>query len=160
MSYIQTGSGMVLRIDFPTLASLNSASEYMSVADARLIIRPKDYTYDEATPLPSRLFLILTDDSNDLQSNLSDISGNVVSSPIYYTTNGEPYYMFSVIWFVRKFISIQTDNTENPMALIVMPSDNENSSLFKRLIVDDNTQFAEYVQLQIYYVTYDYKTLN
>ena len=68
--------------------------------------------------------------------------------------------MFSVIWFVRKFISIQTDNTENPMALIVMPSDNENSSLFKRLIVDDNTQFAEYVQLQIYYVTYDYKTLN
>ena len=160
VSYIQTGSGMVLRIEFPTLASLNSASEYMSVVDARLIIKPKEYTFDEATPLPSRLFLALTDDSNDLQSNLVDLAGNVVSSQIYYTTNGEPYYMFPVIWFVRKFISMQTDNNENPMAIIALPSDNENSSLFKRLIVDDNTQYAEYVQLQIYYVAYDYETRN
>ena len=155
MSFIQTGSGLALRVDFPTLSILNSASEYMSVVDARLIIKPKEFSYDETYQLPSALYLAITDDSNDLLSNLAELSGNIVQSPLYYSSDDrQPFYMFSVIRFVRNYIKNKTDIREAPMALIVLPSDTENSSSFKRLVVDDNTQYAENVQLQIYYVTY------
>ncbi|GEM_PF-2125944 len=155
VSYIQTGSGLALRIDFPTLSVLNSASEYMSVIDARLIIKPKDFSYDETYQLPSALFLAVTDESNDLLSNLTDLSGSIVQSPLYYTSDDkQPYYMFSAIKFVRSFIKQKNDNSKSSMALIVLPSDTESASSFKRLVVDDNTQYAENVQLQIYYVTY------
>lgn len=153
VSYIQTGSGLALRIDFPTLSILNSASEYMSVVDARLIIKPKEFSYDEDYRLPSTLYLAVTDESNDLLSNLSDLSGNIAQSPLYATSDGRPYYMFSTIKFVRWYIK-QVENTTRELALIVLPSDAENASMFKRLVVDDNSQYAENVQLQIYYVTY------
>lgn len=154
MSYIQTGSGLALRIDFPTLSILNSASEYMSVVDARLIIKPKEFSYDETYQLPSILYLAVTDESNDLLSNLTDLTGNIVQSPLYYTSDDkQPYYVFSVIKFVRSFVKKKNDSNSS-MALIALPSDVESSSTFKRLVVDDNTTYAENVQLQIYYVTY------
>ncbi len=155
VSYIQTGSGLALRIDFPTLSSLNAASEYMKVIDAHLIIKPKEFSFDENNRLPSMLYLALTDESNDLLSNLTDLSGSSVQSPLYYTSDGQqPYYVFSVLRFVRRFITQKIENIDNVMALIVLPSDIENASMFKRLVVDDNSQYAENVQLQIYYVTY------
>lgn len=155
VSYIQTGSGLALRIDFPTLSILKSASEYMSVVDAQLLIKPKDFSYDETYQLPSTLYLAVTDESNDLLVNLTDMSGQIVQSPIYYTADDkQPYYLFSAVKFVRSFINQKADNSELSMALIVLPSDLESASTFKRLVVDDNTRYAENVQLQIYYVTY------
>ncbi len=154
VSYIQTGSGMVLRIDFPTLSGLNSASEYMSVVDARLLIKPREFSYNEEYQLPSTLYLAITDETNDLHSNVLDMSGAVVSSSIYVASDGQPYYVFPVLSFVRRFVNMKVENSNNPMAIIVLPSDAESSTSFKRLVVDDNSKFAENVQLQIYYVTY------
>lgn len=154
LSYIQTGSGMALRIDFPTLEDLNSASEYMSVVDAHLLIRPHEFSYDEEYQLPSTLYLAITDETNDLHSNVLDMSGSVVGSNLNYTSDGQPYYLFSVLTFVRRFINMKVENINNTMALIVLPSDAENSTTFRRLVVDDNSKYAENVQLQIYYVTY------
>ena len=152
-AYIQTGSGLALRIDFPSLSVLRSASEYMAVMDARLIIRPKDYSFDETYALPSTLYLDVSDESNDLLSNLTDLSGNIVSSPIYYSPEtGQPFYAFSLLRFVRSRVLSVTDDTE--LALIVLPSDNENSTAFRRLVVDDNSAYAENVQLMVYYITY------
>lgn len=151
MSYIQTGSGMALRIDFPTLTSLQSASEYMSVVDARLVIRPHDCSYDDTYRLPTMLYLALTDESNDLFGNLSDITGNVVTSPVYNDATGAPFYDFSVLPFVRNYLNNAIDNS---MSIVVLPSNVENSTDFRRLVVDDNTKFGENVQLQIYYTTY------
>lgn len=151
-SYIQTGSGLALRIDIPSLAVLRETSEYMGVLDARLIIRPKEYSFDETYPLPSTLFLAVSDESNDLFSNLLDMSGNIVSSPIYYSPeDGQPFYMFSLLRFVRNRM-LSFSNTEP--ALIVLPNDSENSTSFKRLVVDDNSSYAENVQLMVYYITY------
>ena len=151
-AYIQTGSGIALRIDFPTLSVLSAASEYMAVIDARLIIKPKEYSYDETYQLPSTLFLAVSDDSNDLLSNLIDMTGNIVSSPIYYSPiDGQPYYSFSLLRFVRSRLR---SIAETELALIVLPSDVENTTSFKRLIVDDNATYAENVQLMIYYITY------
>jgi hypothetical protein len=83
------------------------------------------------------------------------MSGQIVQSPIYYTADDkQPYYLFSAVKFVRSFINQKADNSELSMALIVLPSDLESASTFKRLVVDDNTRYAENVQLQIYYVTY------
>ncbi len=152
MSYIQTGSGMALRIDFPTLASIQSASEYMSVVDARLVIRPHDYSYDDAYRLPTMLYLALTDESNDLFGNLSDITGNMVASPVYTdVSTGDPFYDFSVLPFVKNYLKNTIDNS---MSIVVLPSNAENSTDFRRLVVDDNTKFGENIQLQIYYTTY------
>ena len=145
---------MALRIDFPTLAGLNSASEYMSVVDARLLIKPREFSYDEEYQLPSTLYLAITDESNDLHSNVSNMDGSIVSSNIGYLSDGQPYYVFSVLTFVRRFINMKIENSNNTLALIVLPSDLENSSSFKRLVVDDNNKFAENALLQIYYVTY------
>ena len=151
-AYIQTGSGLALRIDFPSLPVLRTASEYMTVVDARLIIRPKEYSFDETYPLPSTLLLAISDDSNDLLSNLTDMTGNIVSSPIYYSPeDGQPYYSFSLLRFVRNRMLTISD-TE--LALIVLPPDDENSTSFKRLVVDDNSTYAENVQLMVYYITY------
>lgn len=151
-AYIQTGSGMALRIDCPSLSVLRSAAEYMTVIDARLIIRPKEYSFDETYPLPSTLYLAVSDESNDLLANLPDMSGNIVSSPIYYSSEtGQPFYSFSLLRFVRNRMLTIADTEP---ALIVLPNDVENTTTFKRLVVDDNSTYAENVQLMVYYITY------
>ena len=91
----------------------------------------------------------MTDESNDLLANLTDMSGQIVQSPIYYTSDDkQPYYLFSAIRFVRSFIKQKADNSESSMALIVLPADLESASSFKRLVVDDYTQYAEHEILQ------------
>lgn len=153
-SYIQTGSGLALRLDFPTLSELRASSEYMNVVDARLVIRPKDGSVDDTYKLPSTLYVAVTDESNDLYVNLTDMMGNVVSSPIYYGNaqqHEDPFYSFSVLKFIRSWIKKPTMDYSS---LIVLPSDMENATTFKRVVMDDNTYFGENVQLQVYYVTY------
>ncbi len=152
MAYIQTGSGLALRIDFPTISRLHAAAEYMNVLDSWLIIRPKEGSYNEDYKLPSELFLAVTDESNDLYAGLTTLQGNIVSSPVHYSSeDGRPYYLFSVLKFVRSKLM---KPTEDMNSLIVYPSNAENSALFKRVVVDDNSKFGEDVQLQVYYITY------
>lgn len=153
MSYIQTGSGLALKIDFPSLFALRTFSEYVNVVDARLVIKPQDKSFDELYQLPSCLYVAVTDESNELYGNLTDIRGNVIYSPIYYEDDRRetPFYSFSVLSFIRSRIK---SPTEDFSSLVILPSDAENSMTFRRLVVDDNTTFGENVQLQVYYVTY------
>ena len=153
VSYVQTGSGLALRIDMPTLNNLHSVAEYMNVIDARLIIKPKENSFDDDVyKLPSTLYVGLTDESNKTVSYLSDMNGNAVSSQIYYTNNEKtPFYSFQLIGFVRSRIM---SPSEDYNSIVILPSEEEIATSFKRLVVDDYTNYGENVQLQVYYLTY------
>lgn len=153
VSYIQTGSGLAIRIDFPTLSELNVVSDYMRVVDARLIIKPKENSFNDEYQLPSKLYLAVTDESNDLFSTLTDLTGNPVASDLYYLDDEheQPFYSFAMLNFVRNRVLMPSEDFS---ALIVLPSDAEYATSFKRLVVDDNKNFGENIQLQVYYVTY------
>jgi len=153
-SYIQTGSGLALRVDFPTLNNLHAVSQYMNIADARLVIKPQENSFDkDVNQLPSTLYVGITDESNKVVSYLTDITGAMVASRILYADEiqTQPYYSFSLVRFIRSRILSPSDDYQ---ALIIVPSDEEQATLFKRLVVDDYTTYGDNVQLQIYYTTY------
>ena len=125
----------------------------MNVIDARLIIKPKENSFDDDVyKLPSTLYVGLTDESNKIVSYLSDMNGNAVSSQIYYTNNEKtPFYSFQLIGFVRSRIM---SPSEDYNSIVILPSEEEIATSFKRLVVDDYTNYGENVQLQVYYLTY------
>ena len=153
VSCIQTGSGLALRIDFPTLNNLHAVAEYMNIIDARLIIKPKENSFNEDDyQLPSILYAGLTDESNKLISLLSDINGNPVASQVVYSgIDNSPFYTFSLVGFVRSRIMSPSDDYNS---ILIMPSEEECATTFRRLVVDDYTNYGENVQLQVYYLTY------
>jgi len=151
---IQTGSGLALRIDFPSLNNLHSVSQYMNIVDARLIIKPQENSFDnEVYQLPSVLYVGVTDKSNKILTYLTDIMGSASSSTVLYEdeTRLSPYYSFSLVRFIRSRILSPSEDFES---IIIVPSEEEMATSFKRLIVDDYTTFGENVQLQIFYMTY------
>ncbi len=153
-SYIQTGSGMALRIEFPSLYEIMSESEYLGIIDARLVIKPKENSFDDVYyHLPTTLYVCVTDESNDLFVNLTALDGSLISSTLRYADlqKEDPYYSFSILSFIRSRI---LSPSEDYSALILLPSDTENSSSFERLVVDDYTSYGENAQLQIIYLTY------
>ncbi len=153
VSVIQAGSGLALRIEIPSLTKLHDVTDYINMLDARLTIRPKENSFNDTYKLPKELYVAITDQSNELLSNLTDMSGARVVGRLTYADNfdEDPYYVFSVSAFIRSRMLHPSDDYN---ALLILASDQESSTSFFRLLVDDKTTFGDNVQLQVYYTTY------
>jgi hypothetical protein len=154
-AFIQSGGGLVLKLDFPDLRNILSYGNNVSVLDAYLVIRPIKHSYnDQEYALPNKLYSVLTDGSNLFLSELNDIEGNVASASLKYedADNQNPYYRFSAINFVKYKLAQYDDNDKGSYSMLITLSETENATTFNRMIVGD--QSLGDIELQLYYLTY------
>jgi hypothetical protein len=150
--FIQSGTGIACRIDFPSIKELKYISEKGAIVEAKLIMKPVKNSYSVMFPLPENLSVYVVDKLNRIKSTLTDSSGNTVVAVIN-SANGEfdenGGYELSLSSFLQKEMLKESDSKSG--LLFTLPS---LSKVVDRVVLGDQSIKENKMKLQIYYITY------
>lgn len=125
MTFMQSGSGYVTRVEFPTLKNIGDLPGTGTVLDAVLILVPVLDSYDEFIRLGDSLHVQVVDQNNDISSVLNNGKG-----PVYGRFGphdrefDEPHYRIPVTAYVEQEF-LEVPHIDN--GLILSPNDFRNS---------------------------------
>lgn len=167
ISYVQAGTGLVTRLDFPNIKNLLASSSIGSLSssigslvNAKLVLQPISNTYQQIT-LPPVLYLCQTDFNNDIgptilfPSQNNPQTGGLVTDNIYFTNT---YYTYDITRFLVNAITAQNDL---PVSLLLLPPSPTISNSLERLIMGDNVfnpnnnGNSNQLKLNIYFMKYE-----
>ena len=137
LSFMQAGSGLFLKMIFPSLRSIIGNTNIVKLLKAELIVRPTEFSFDRNKYiLPSQLYLTQTDASNIAGNTVIDSTGSAVlyTDPVMDDIYGEDnFYRFNVTAYINQMLN--TGGSEDVGFLL-----NHNSPVTKvnvdRLIVN------------------------
>lgn len=137
LSFMQAGSGLYLKVIFPSLRTILGNTNIVKLLKAELIVRPTDLSFDRNKYiLPRQLYLIQTDGSNIAGNTVMDSTGSMVQyvNPVIDDIYGENnFYRFNITAYVNQMLT--TAGSEDVGFLL-----NHNSSVttanIDRLIVN------------------------
>lgn len=109
LSFMQAGTGMYLKLRFPTLQSILSTDKIIKLIKAELILRPAHLSFDRYKyKLPYSLHLAQTDASNIVGNAVLDSTGggvlyaNPVIDDIYGQNN---FYSFNITAYINQLLN-------------------------------------------------------
>ncbi len=143
-TYIQTGTGLVTLIQFPSLKTFFSTNNGVILNAAYLQIHPLQGSYPKYLAPPSSLQLYFTDKSN---IPLTPISGGLASIVYDYEYGINTFYSFSIFSYVYGQIKAST-NYFPPM--ILGPSGSQGADV-SRVYLGDQLHPNTKIKLLIYY---------
>jgi hypothetical protein len=125
-SVMQNGTGVLLKIKFPSLRELLKINEVVKLMHAQLVLKPVQGTWDiYQYKLPSPLYLATTDATNAIGSQLPDSTGSGLESRtpyIDYLYGNNTGYYFNVTSYINALISNSGTQEEGFFVMEVNPS--------------------------------------
>lgn len=150
--YIQSGTGVACRVDFPNIKQLKYISDSGAIVDAQLVLKPVNNSYSEKYPLPDSLRVYVADKLNRISGTLNTATGVA----LYATLNKESDefnenvgYSLSIGNFLQKEMLKQSDSRSS--LVFVLPTI---SKAVNRLVLGDQKHLNNKIQLKIYYISY------
>ena len=150
--YIQSGTGVACRIDFPNIKQLKYISDNGAIVDAELILKPVNNSYSDNYPLSDSLQVYVADKLNRISGTLNTSTGK----PLYATLNKKSdefnenvLYSLSVGNFLQKEMLKQSDSRFS--LVFTLPTI---SKAVNRLVLGDQKHLNNKIQLKIYYISY------
>lgn len=150
--FIQSGTGIVCRVDFPHVKHLKFLSEKGAIVDARLILKPAKNSYSKMFPLPEQLNVYVVDKLNRIKTSLTDASGeNLVAT---LTNDNDEFdesvgYQLSLGSFLQKEMTKDSDSKSGLIFTLPILS-----KVVDRVILGDQSNKESEMKLQIYYISY------
>jgi len=147
LCFVQTGTGLVTRLDFPSLKSFFSISQGIILNAAYLEIHPVTTSFPPHAPLfapPSTLQLYSSDDSS---LPLSLITGGSASIQYDYEYPMNTVYRYQLFDFLYRNLAA---NTNYITPLIIGPSTSQGASV-QRLYFGDGSYPVNQIKLILYY---------
>jgi hypothetical protein len=139
-SYVQGGTGLALRLDFPYIKMLRDVENF-HVTNAVLEIHPAPDSYDGLTPLPDILTALIVHPNNTTYTEYSTRIQQQVQNEIPRNT----YYSIDVTDYIKTMLR---DETDDEYALLFRLQDAEYSKSVNRIFASN-----ERSTLRIYYAT-------
>lgn len=150
--FVQSGTGIVLRVDFPYIKNLKYLSEKGAIVDAKLIMKPVKNSYSKMFPLPESLSVYIVDNLNRIRSKLVNSDSESLVATLY-DGNDEfdeaVGYQVSLGAFLQKEMLKESDAKSG--LLFTLP---ELSKVVNRVVLADQAGKENKMKLQIYYITY------
>ncbi|NJM24397.1 MAG: DUF4270 domain-containing protein [Bacteroidia bacterium] len=144
MSFIQSGTGLAIRVDFPHLQTLKSV-ENMYIVKAQLQLFPVRKSFDGTMPLPATLYVDQVDKRNDFYQQSS--TGAVLVEDV--SLGRDSYYLLDVTAFVKEKLATEEFN-EN--ALVLIQSDADLVGTLNRVFLHARS-YDYATKLYLYYAT-------
>jgi hypothetical protein len=144
LSFLQGGTGLVVRVDFPTLQEILLFDRGL-VVKGELSITPLPGSYVNFT-LPPTLVIYQSDALNRRNGLVYNSTSTLTTDDLYQE---ETIYTFDITEFLKDELMDSYRDPEKGL-LITLPSDNLNTT-FYRLIADATSNKNK---LKIYYLTY------
>ncbi|MDP4208928.1 MAG: DUF4270 family protein [Bacteroidota bacterium] len=150
LSFAQTGTGIMTRMEFPTIRRLTDTDKKIRIISASLILSP----VEGIISLPSSLNFYNTDYNNNfnIKSPLSNSSTGAVitSTPYIDPMHTQSSYSVDITSFIAD--EITTISSIPPALLVSVPL--ENSTTLERLILASPKQAVNPTRLRITYWRY------
>ncbi len=151
-AFIQSGTGLACRVDFPNIKQLKYLSEKGAIVDAELIIKPVNNTYSVAYPLVDSLRVFVGDKLNRIKGTLNAVDGSAVYGLLNATSdefNENIGYKISIGAFLQAEMLKESDARSS--LILTLPSI---SKAVDRLVLGDQKNANNKIQLKIYYISY------
>lgn len=148
-SFAQGGTGLHLKMIFPTLRSVLGNTSIIKLLKAELIVRPAYLSFDKAAKfsLPSSAYLTRTDESNVVGDVVLDSTGanKLYADPVIDNVYGENnYYRFNITVYINQMITTPGSEGAGFVLLHDSPVTKVNVD---RLVVNDNLAAGKRSQL-------------
>jgi len=137
-AFLQPGTGLHLKMIFPTLRSIITTDKVVKLLKAELIVRPATSSFDTKYKLPSQLFLTQTNESNISGAEVLDSTGNSIlyASPVVDNLYGENnYYRFNITSYISQML--ETAGSEDD-GYYLMHNTSPSDMNVSRLIVNNS----------------------
>ena len=147
-AFIQTLTGFMAKIKFPTLRGLLLRSDFVKILKAELVIKPVKNSYNSITPLPPDLSAVTTDQSYTLGTPLSSAAsgstqtGNLIIDPVY---NENTFYTYDITSYLQQQILISSANQNG---LLFVPPFPASISSLNRVIIGGQKNTESSIQLK------------
>jgi hypothetical protein len=147
MAFVQSGTGLVARLDFPSLKGFFTASNGIILSAAYLDIYPVRGSYPQNFLPPSSLTLYTTDGSNIPLVSVGASNGGVANINYDHEYGVNTFYRYQIFPFVFSQLKAST-NYFTP--LILAPSTSQGGSV-QRLYFGDRFNPGNKIKLNIFY---------
>lgn len=151
-SYIQSGIGIVTRIQFPHIKSIYNIPGQGTILDAVLKIKPVDNSYNDQLILRDNISVYVVDQNNDLTEQLlvADISPVVATLNTDDQEFNDIYYEVSLGSYIEELLLAERDTDD---ALILLPDDY--NTTVDRFVLNGNNGADYKTTLELTYAIYD-----
>lgn len=150
--FIQSGTGVACRIDFPNIKQFKNISTNGAIVDAQLILKPVNNSYSEKYPLADSLSIYVADNLNRISSTLLNSAGSTVYGILNKKTdefNENVGYTIPVGNFLQKEMLKQSDSRSS--LILTLPGISQSVN---RIVLGDQKHLNNKIQLKIYYISY------
>ncbi|MDQ8011727.1 MAG: DUF4270 family protein [Flavobacterium nitrogenifigens] len=150
--FIQSGTGVACRVDFPNIKQFKNISANGAIVDAELILKPINNTYSEKYPLADSLTVYVGDNLNRISGTLVNAAGSSVYGKLSKSTdefNENVAYSISVGAFLQKEMLKQSDSRSS--LILTLPGIAQSVN---RIVLGDQKHVNNKIQLKIYYISY------
>jgi hypothetical protein len=150
-SFLQPGTGVYLKMIFPSLRTVITTDKIIKLVKAELLVRPAYLSFDRNKyKLPSQLYLTQTDASNTSGAQVYDSTGNTVlyTSPVTDELYGENnYYRFNVTAYINQWMTTAGSEDDGFFVMHEASAINVN-----RLIVNNSVHGNQSSKLLLYMI--------
>jgi hypothetical protein len=150
--FIQSGTGIACRVDFPNIKQLKRLYDNGAIIEAQFTIKPVTGTYSSKYPLADSLEVYVCDNLNRIKRRLTSSTGSSVYAVLNNTSdefNEEKGYKLSLTTFLQSELVKLSDAKSS--LIFVLPS---LSKGVNRLVLADQKSKENKLQLKIYYISY------
>jgi hypothetical protein len=150
--YIQSGTGVACKIDFPNIRQLKYISDKGAIVDAQLLLKPVNNTYSEKYPLADSLRIYVGDNLNRISGSLVNSANTAVFGILNKKSdefNENVGYVVPIGNFLQKEMLKQSDSRSS--LILTLPGI---SKTVNRIVLGDQKHLNNKIQLKIYYISY------
>ncbi|WP_289664989.1 DUF4270 family protein [Flavobacterium panacagri] len=150
--FIQSGTGVACRIDFPNIKQFKNISTNGAIVDAELILKPVNNSYSDKYPLADSLTVYVGDNLNRISGTLVNSAGSSVYGKLSQKSdefNENIGYSIPIGAFLQKEMLKQSDSRS--ALILTLPGI---SKSVNRLVLADQKHLNNKIQLKIYYISY------
>ncbi len=150
-SYIQAGSGLITRIQFPTIKNIFEIPGTGTILEATLRIKPPPQEFNDLLPIRDSLLVNKIDQNNILGSQLFNGLGDV-----FAIINQSDKEFNEIVYEIPVGVYLEEELSEAPEtdnAIVIFPK-NYNNTVDRIILEGENSEDLE-AQLIITYAIYD-----
>ncbi|WP_228519096.1 DUF4270 family protein [Flavobacterium sp. LC2016-12] len=150
--FIQSGTGVACRIDFPNIKQLKYISDKGAIVSAELLLKPINNSFSEQYPLADSLKVYVADNLNRISGSLENGAGAYVYGALNKKSdefNENLGYVIPIGSFLQKEMWKQSDSRSS--LILTLPVI---SKAVNRIVLGDQKHPNNKIQLKIYYTSY------
>lgn len=151
-SFIQSGTGLACRVDFPHIKQLKYISEKGVIVDAELVIKPIKNSASSLFPIKDSLLVYESDNLNRISKILTNSDGSQILAKLN-TTPDEFNENIGYKINIGAFLNQEMLKTTSSKSSLIFAFPNIAKGV-NRIILGNQKNVENKLQLKIYYISY------